>query len=111
MPHILPCPAPRVQFADSDFEVMEDGRRKRRRRTSQASVEEGTGADSREQIPFQISEEEKVFMRKKAHECPVPKPPGVIGRVLGFKSEDSTEEKPRPQVVTHREPKVQEKDR
>ena len=85
---------------------MEDGRRRRRRPTSQASVEEDTRTDSRNQIPLQISEEEKVFMRKKAHECPVPKPPGIIGRLLGFKSEDSTEEEPRPQVVTHREPKV-----
>lgn len=49
-------------------------------------------------------------MRKKAHECPVPKPPGIIGRILGFKSEDSTEEESRPQLVTHREPKVREKD-
>ena len=85
---------------------MQDGRRRRRRRTSQASAEEGTSADSSNQVPLQISEEEKVFMRKKAHECPVPKPPGIIGRVLGFKSEDSTEEEPRPRVVTHREPKV-----
>ena len=89
---------------------MEDGSRRRRRRASQASDQEGTAADSREQIPLQISEEEKVFMRKKAHECPVPKPPGIIGRLLGFKSEEGTEEEPRPQIVTHREPKVREDD-
>ena len=88
---------------------MEDGRRRRRRRTSQASIEDSS-ADSRKQMPLQISKEEKALMRKKAHECPVPKPPGIIGKVLGFKSEDSTEEEPRPQVVTQREPKVREND-
>ena len=89
---------------------MADGRRRRRRRTSQASDEEDTAVDSREQIPLQISEEEKIFMRKKAHECPVPKPPGIVGRLLGFKSETGTEEEPRPQVVTHGESKVREND-
>ena len=71
---------------------------------SQASVEEGIGPDSGKQIPLQISEEERISMRKKAHECPVPKPPGFIGRALGFRSEDSTEEEPRPPVVTQRDP-------
>ena len=66
--------------------------------------------DSRKQIPLQISEEEKAFMRKKSHECPVPKPPGIIGRVLGFKSDDSTEEESRPQIVTQKEPRVREND-
>ena len=47
-------------------------------------------------------------MRKKAHECPVPKPPGIIGRVLGFKEEDSKEGLNRPRVVTQKGSKVPE---
>lgn len=104
MPHIVPCPAPRVKFADSDFEIMEDGRRKRRRRTTEDFIDESSEADREKQIPLHISEEEKVMMRKKAHECPVPKPPGIIGRVLGLKSEDSGEEQSRPRVVTQKIP-------
>ena len=110
MPHIVPCPAPRVKFADSDFEVMEDGRRRRRRRTTEASVDKNPRADTEKQMPLQISEDEKVMMRKKAHECPVPKPPGIIGRVLGFEGQDSGEEQSRPRIVTQKTSKVREDD-
>lgn len=109
MPHILPCPAPRVNFADSDFEVPEDGRR-RRRRSSEASIEDEPSTERRNQMPLHISEEEKAVMRKKAHECPVPKPPGIIGRVLGFQGEDSRGEQSRPQIVTQKVSKTREDD-
>lgn len=110
MPHIVPCPAPRVKFADSEFEVTEDGKRRRRRRTTGAPIDESFGANREKRIPLHISEEEKAMMRKKAHECPVPKPPGIIGRVLGFKGEDSGEEESRPRVVTQKASKVREDD-
>lgn len=89
---------------------MEDGKRRRRRRTSEGLSEEGNGADSSKRIPLHISEEEKALMRKKAHECPVPKPPGIVGRLLGFKGEDSREGQPRPRVVTQKATKVREND-
>ena len=89
---------------------MEDGKRRRRRRTSEGLSEEGTGADSSKRIPLHISEEEKALMRKKAHECPVPKPPGIVGRLLGFKGEDSREERPRPRIVTQKASKVRKND-
>lgn len=59
-------------------------------------------------MPLKISEDERAIMRKKAHECPVPKPPGIIGRVLGFKNEDSKEEQSRPRVVTQKASKSPE---
>ena len=80
---------------------MEDGRRKRRRRTTGDPIDESTGTGEK-QIPLQISEEEKALMRKKAHGCPVPRPPGIIGRLLGFQSEDSGEAPSRPRIVTQR---------
>lgn len=89
---------------------MEDGRRRRRRRSSESSTEEVSGLDDSKRIPLHISEEEKALMRKKAHECPVPKPPGIIGRLLGFKSEDSGEEQPRPRIVTQKASKAREND-
>ena len=74
MPHILPCPAPRTDFADSGS--MKDGRRRRVKRRVESS---------------DISEEEVTeteAMMRKAHECPVPKPKGIVGRVLGFENRD-----------------------
>ena len=56
MPHILPCPAPRTDFADSD--PAKNGRRRRVRRRVEAP-------DSTEE---ELNESE--MMLKKAHECP-----------------------------------------
>lgn len=87
MPHILPCPAPRVEFADAEIEYSEDGRRRRRRRKPREHVADVSGGDESfggiEAGP--LEREEMELRRKKAHECPVPKPGGVIGEVLGFK--------------------------
>ena len=79
---------------------MEDGRRRRRRRTADDPIDESSGAGREASMALYISEEEKDRMRKKAHECPVPKPPGVIGRILGFNVEDREEVQSRPRVVT-----------
>lgn len=89
---------------------MEDGRRRRRRQTTEAQIDESYVADSERQMPLHISEEEKVMMRKKAHECPVPKPPGIIGRVLGFKGGDCDQEQSRPLLVTQKTPEVRKDD-
>ena len=69
-------------------------------------MDESYGADRERQMPLHISEEEKAVMRKKAHECPVPKPPGVIGRVFGFKGGDGEQEQSTPLLVTQRTPEV-----
>ena len=98
MPHIIPCPAPRVKFADSDFEITEDGKR-RRRRPADCSKEDHDGGKRELAMPV-ISEEEKLAMRRKSHECPVPKPKGIIGEVLGFKKEGTAEKAPRPRIET-----------
>ncbi|MCJ1378533.1 hypothetical protein MMC17_001632 [Xylographa soralifera] len=81
MPHILPCPAPRTEFAD--VEVGEDGRRRRRRRPSPPDSD--GGADvlvEKDDNIGALSENE--IMARRAHQCPVPKPGGRIGQVLGF---------------------------
>lgn len=81
MPHIIPCPAPRLAFAEGEqISISEEGggRRRRRRRKADQGEEES------------ISEEESVTLLgqrkasiKKARECPVPKPMGIIGSLLG----------------------------
>lgn len=73
-------------------------------------MDELYGADSERQMPLHISEEEKAMMRKKAHECPVPKPPGIIGRVLGFEGGEGEQERSRPPLVTQRAPEVRKDD-
>ena len=98
MPHIFPCPAPRVKFADSDIEVLENGQRRRRRR----AYEEDKGLNGRNEVSStdifeEISDEEAAALRRRAHECPVPKPKGVIGEALGFKRRQE-EERPKIQV-------------
>ncbi|MCJ1399891.1 hypothetical protein MMC11_003094, partial [Xylographa trunciseda] len=81
MPHILPCPAPRTEFAD--VEVGEDGRRRRRRRKPLSDSDRAVDVseDKGESVDA-VSEKE--MMARRAHQCPVPKPGGRIGQVLGF---------------------------
>ncbi|KAK7743089.1 hypothetical protein SLS53_004174 [Cytospora paraplurivora] len=46
LPHLLPCPAPRVTYADGEIVVDQDGKRRRRRRpTSQAQDAEAATKD------------------------------------------------------------------
>ncbi|KAI0175938.1 hypothetical protein GGR52DRAFT_538743 [Hypoxylon sp. FL1284] len=111
IPHVLPCPAPRVAYADS--ETAPDGtRRRRRRRPEPAVVKDGIAQ-------FESSSED--FERRAAaaaqktgdgaaataasgaagprrdRECPVPKPGGVIGELMGFnKSQEQDQRKREP---------------
>ena len=79
MPHILPCPAPRIEFADA--EMTEDGRRRRRKR--KATNEENISVKGEQMDAMDMTAEQAIVARK-AHQCPVPKPTGLIGQVLGF---------------------------
>ncbi|MCJ1250885.1 hypothetical protein MMC30_008113 [Trapelia coarctata] len=89
MPHILPCPAPRIEFADT--EMTEDGRRRRRRRRSNS----GENVDMKGEKLDTTMEmaDEKAMLARKAHQCPVPKPTGLIGQVLGFGSDKRDRER------------------
>ena len=52
---------------------------------------------SEEAALFQELQREAEALEKEARECPVPKPRGVIGRLLGFEEEDRfKQEKPSP---------------
>ncbi|KAI0890348.1 uncharacterized protein GGS22DRAFT_12450 [Annulohypoxylon maeteangense] len=87
LPHILPCPVPRVKYADS--EIAADGTRRRRRRKPTEPTEVKSGI-----VQFESSNEdfEKIAAvrrgaamgARKERECPVPKPGGVIGDIMGF---------------------------
>ncbi|KAL8652117.1 MAG: hypothetical protein Q9226_004401 [Calogaya cf. arnoldii] len=95
MPHIFPCPAPRTQFAD--YEITEDGKQRRRRRPSSKVSETENGAVHQTNVVTQeqvMAEKEQEALRKKAHECPVPKPGGRIGEMLGFPKKEQEVSRP-----------------
>ena len=93
IPHIVPCPAPRVKFADAEMEGLEKGQRRRVRAVTDQEAGDmvGNGQLTSQRIH---SEEEEAALRKRAHECPVPKPQGIIGQVLGFKRVEREEAAP-----------------
>ncbi|EGO59118.1 hypothetical protein NEUTE1DRAFT_78875 [Neurospora tetrasperma FGSC 2508] len=79
VPHILPCPAPRVAFADGDMSA--DGQPKRRRRRR---VENTEGKDEILQFETELGSGDVGRARALKRECPVPKPGGMLGSMLGF---------------------------
>ncbi|KAF2180041.1 hypothetical protein K469DRAFT_640274 [Zopfia rhizophila CBS 207.26] len=82
-PHLLPCPVDTRALADSEDPEALSGQQKRRRR-SIAREETCNGVVSNERRKVAESEEWKVPKR----ECPVPKPGGLIGAVLGGKKKE-----------------------
>ena len=82
MPHIVPCPVPRMKLADEDLELLEDGRSRRRKNIHTGDNTEEPD-ESLKKGQLSNLEEQRAAMRRKAHECPVPKPGGPIGRLLG----------------------------
>ncbi|PNS16052.1 hypothetical protein CAC42_4453 [Sphaceloma murrayae] len=69
-PHLLPCPVDRRQFTENG-EVIQ----KRRKRAPAPKHEESPKAN--------LDPQPDVPMR----ECPVPKPRGILGQMLGFREE------------------------
>lgn len=91
LPHILPCPAPRVTFADGEVVVGEDGKRRRRRRRESPEIKDGI-------VHFEQTSGNEETMRlqaeRSARECPVPKPGGILGEWLGFHAEKKADAAP-----------------
>lgn len=99
IPHVFPCPAPRRTFADSDMMMTADGQqvprvRRRRRKETDQTEQEGTSVyPTMPQATDEVStflqlEEEAERLANPGRECPVPKPRGVLGQLLGFSSQD-----------------------
>lgn len=70
LPHLLPCPVDRRQFADSDGKV--------RRRKKQNVDGDGTVVEQSE-----LDEN-----GRPKRECPVPKPGGLVGQIMGFEQKE-----------------------
>lgn len=87
LPHILPCPAPGVAYADSSVATDEKGRRVRRKHSE---IRDGI-------VRFDKSIDEETTeenIRRKRRECPVPKPGGMLGELLGFHKTGGEDKKP-----------------
>lgn len=101
IPHVFPCPSPRRTFADSEMIITADGQQVPRiRRRRRKDVEMGadapvpdhptpSGAMDEEVSTFFLMEEEAEKLAQVGHECPVPKPKGVLGQLLGFRNAPS----------------------
>lgn len=95
LPHVFPCPAPRRTLADSEMTVTSDGQQvqriRRRRRRDAEMLDSGVHpacpttqpADEEVSTFFQMeAEAEKLSHTRR--ECPVPKPSGLLGELMGF---------------------------
>ncbi|PGG95856.1 hypothetical protein AJ79_09837 [Helicocarpus griseus UAMH5409] len=108
IPHLFPCPAPRRAYADSQMIMSADGQqriaRKRRRKavdnesaegavttTAMASESSQQNSLDEEIVRFRQMEEEARLLAEVKRECPVPKPGGVVGQLLGFKNQEKDE--------------------
>lgn len=107
VPHIWPCPRPKKAYLDSEIIFDDQGRPMRRvRRVKKTAQEEGTDtttkapsspsvSTSQGQKGNTVEAEANIFNKLQAEAdalesenarrpCPVPKPKGALGRLLGF---------------------------
>jgi cytochrome c oxidase assembly factor 2 len=96
LPHLIPCPAPRRAYADGE---MPDERSQRRRRKA---LNQSNSPGSSEELSAEGVE--TLRQRKKSRECPVPKPGGLVGTVLGFRHEDEPITERLPVVISSTRP-------
>lgn len=84
LPHILPCPVPRVVYADGEIIEDQNGRRRRRRRSTVQDAEVKDGV-----IEIRNIASIDLVDKHRKRECPVPKPGGIVGELLGFRKPSS----------------------
>lgn len=85
-PHIFPCPVDNRAFADSADPDALSGKRRRKRIAKEESPD---GVVDEERRKRNLVDD--VWKEKPRRECPVPKPGGLIGQVLGLKGEGDEE--------------------
>ncbi|RAH69599.1 uncharacterized protein BO66DRAFT_375200 [Aspergillus aculeatinus CBS 121060] len=107
LPHVFPCPAPRRTLADSEMTVNADGQQVPRVRRRKRKDADPFGLEDRAlpQSPMASDEDVSTFLQLEAeaaelsqagHQCPVPKPKGILGDLLGFTNRGETPSQPPP---------------
>ena len=106
IPHIFPCPVPRRNYADTERQAVDkDGKPMANQKLNQKQLPTRTVQASQTEVEksrtlqneadlFRQLQQEAEMLEKEARECPVPKPKGVIGKILGF---DTRQQEPVPQ--------------
>lgn len=89
LPHILPCPVPAGQYADARSQHLQQIQQKQLRKS-------GSGTVNAHDTSINIPKSSSALKPRPDRECPVPKPQGILGRVLGFEHT-----KPDQPVVKH----------
>ncbi|KAL6710152.1 hypothetical protein ACN47E_009943 [Coniothyrium glycines] len=84
-PHLLPCPVDPRLLADASDPTGQN----RRRRVRKGPDDDTCNNVMSEEQHRRVRVEEKL---SPPRECPVPKPGGLIGQVLGLKDEEKEEE-------------------
>lgn len=99
IPHVFPCPRPRQGYADTEPQVDAEGRLIRRKRRKDHDDEKSVeGANRRpeskddrkgsnladEAMLFRQLQAEAEQLEREARACPVPKPKGLLGQLLGL---------------------------
>ncbi|KAF1841268.1 uncharacterized protein K460DRAFT_371271 [Cucurbitaria berberidis CBS 394.84] len=84
-PHLMPCPVDPRMLADSADPTGENRRRRRRRVREEETSNDFMSEETRRRQRI----EERLAPRR---ECPVPKPGGLIGQVLGMPKQELEEE-------------------
>lgn len=103
-PHLLPCPVDPRTLADSPDP--DKRRRRRRRNLEEEACDDGLSEEWRKRKLL----EEKLAPKR---ECPIPKPGGLVGQVLGLKNMGSDDYEEPLSVIRHVEKargKTQSKD-
>ena len=86
LPHILPCPRPATRMMDGELSVDEKGRPRRRRRKTSPQFEAAGNSEPRI-VQFEVDRED-AGPSSTRRECPILKPGGIIGDILGFNSRE-----------------------
>lgn len=100
LPHVLPCPVDRKQYAQGKMDGLDVETRKTQLRRQQQRHDRGNTkvpvADGISPTP-QAGDTEIGSIaetRRRGRECPVPKPTGLMGQILGFRQEDAGKGRP-----------------
>ncbi|KAK8161222.1 hypothetical protein IWX90DRAFT_488597 [Phyllosticta citrichinensis] len=93
LPHLLPCPVPTRAYADAPASADPNNPQRRRRRRRSAAADDDKTATATGVMGAAMED------GRRARECPVPKPGGLVGKVLGFNTEGGARPRPTEVVV------------
>ncbi|ETN41913.1 uncharacterized protein HMPREF1541_03852 [Cyphellophora europaea CBS 101466] len=92
IPHVFPCPRPRRQYLDADGKLQPDVEEPSKPARAEKSGSSREAVIQKEAAILRMLQEEARQLEQQARECPVPKPKGWVGRMLGFEGPSAPEQ-------------------